>query len=56
MWSAGRLPLRCQQAPTNFFCYTYAHLFSISIVCLRFFTVYGHASAPDLAIQVYRPN
>jgi UDP-glucuronate 4-epimerase len=31
-------------------CFTYSHLFSLSIVCLRFFTVFGPAQRPDLAI------
>lgn len=30
--------------------HTYAHLFGQSIACLRFFTVYGPAQRPDLAI------
>src|SRR5262249_56336228 len=31
-------------------CYTYAHLFALPIICLRFFTVYGPRQRPDLAI------
>ena len=31
-------------------CHTYSRLFGISIACLRFFTVYGPAQRPDLAI------
>ncbi len=31
-------------------CHTYSHLYGISIACLRFFTVYGPAQRPDLAI------
>ncbi|MEE8156230.1 MAG: NAD-dependent epimerase/dehydratase family protein [Phycisphaerales bacterium] len=31
-------------------CHTYTRLFGISIACLRFFTVYGPAQRPDLAI------
>jgi UDP-glucuronate 4-epimerase len=34
-------------------CYTYAHLFKLSIVCLRFFTVYGPRQRPDLAIHKF---
>lgn len=30
-------------------CYTYSHLYSINIVCLRFFTVYGPRGRPDMA-------
>lgn len=31
-------------------CHTYAHLYGLSIAALRFFTVYGPAQRPDLAI------
>jgi UDP-glucuronate 4-epimerase len=34
-------------------CYTYAHLYSITAVCLRFFTVYGPRQRPDLAIHKF---
>jgi UDP-glucuronate 4-epimerase len=34
-------------------CYTYAHLYGISAVCLRFFTVYGPRQRPDLAIHKF---
>lgn len=33
--------------------YTYAHLFGIATVCLRFFTVYGPRQRPDLAIRKF---
>jgi UDP-glucuronate 4-epimerase len=33
--------------------YTYAHLFGFSVVCLRFFTVYGPRQRPDLAIHKF---
>jgi UDP-glucuronate 4-epimerase len=33
--------------------YTYAHLFDIATVCLRFFTVYGPRQRPDLAIHKF---
>jgi UDP-glucuronate 4-epimerase len=33
--------------------YTYAHLFGLSVVCLRFFTVYGPRQRPDLAIHKF---
>jgi len=32
-------------------CYTYAHLHRLSVLCLRFFTVYGPRQRPDLAIH-----
>lgn len=31
-------------------CHAYAHLFDLTIPCLRFFTVYGPGQRPDLAI------
>lgn len=34
-------------------CYTYAHLFGLPVVCLRFFTVYGSRQRPDLAIRKF---
>ena len=34
-------------------CHTYHHLFGISIMCLRFFTVYGPRQRPDLAIHKF---
>jgi UDP-glucuronate 4-epimerase len=34
-------------------CYTYHHLFEMSIACLRFFTVYGPRQRPDLAIRKF---
>ena len=35
------------------FCYTYAHLFALPVICLRFFTVYGPRQRPDLAIRKF---
>ncbi len=34
-------------------CYTYAALYGIQTVCLRFFTVYGPRQRPDLAINKF---
>lgn len=34
-------------------CYTYSHLFTLPIVCLRFFTAYGPRQRPDLAIHKF---
>ena len=34
-------------------CHTYYHLYGISIICLRFFTVYGPRQRPDLAIHKF---
>ncbi len=34
-------------------CYTYSHLFEISVYCLRFFTVYGPRQRPEMAIHKF---
>ncbi len=34
-------------------CYTYAHLYRIQVVCLRFFTVYGPRQRPDLVLRKF---
>ena len=34
-------------------CFTYSHLYGISVQCLRFFTVYGPRQRPDLAIRKF---
>ena len=34
-------------------CYTYAHLFGLPVICVRFFTVYGPRQRPDLAIRKF---
>ncbi len=34
-------------------CHTYAHLYGLSVICLRFFTVYGPRQRPDLAIHKF---
>lgn len=33
--------------------YTYSYLYKISVICLRFFTVYGPRQRPDLAIRKF---
>jgi UDP-glucuronate 4-epimerase len=34
-------------------CYTYAHLYALPVICLRFFTVFGPRQRPDLAIHKF---
>ncbi len=34
-------------------CSSYSHLYHISVICLRFFTVYGPRQRPDLAIHKF---
>ena len=46
-------PYASTKAAGEQFCYTYSHLYGLSIVCLRFFTVYGPGQRPDLAIHKF---
>jgi UDP-glucuronate 4-epimerase len=46
-------PYAATKLSGELFCYTYAHLFAIPAVCLRFFTVYGPRQRPDLAIHKF---
>jgi UDP-glucuronate 4-epimerase len=46
-------PYAATKLAGEMFCYTYAHLFRLPVVCLRFFTVYGPRQRPDLAIHKF---
>lgn len=46
-------PYAATKAAGELFCHTYAHLYAIRAVCLRFFTVYGARQRPDLAIRKF---
>ena len=46
-------PYAATKAAGELICHTYAHLYDIRIVCLRFFTVYGARQRPDLAIHKF---
>ncbi len=46
-------PYAVTKASGEQICYTYSHLYNISITCLRFFTVYGPGQRPDLAIHKF---
>jgi UDP-glucuronate 4-epimerase len=46
-------PYAATKLAGEFFCHTYAHLYGLSAVCLRFFTVYGPRQRPDLAIRKF---
>ncbi len=46
-------PYAATKLAGEFFCHTYVHLYGISVVCLRFFTVYGPRQRPDLAIRKF---
>lgn len=42
-------PYAATKRTAEHFCHVYAQLFSIPIICLRFFTVYGPRNRPDMA-------
>jgi len=46
-------PYAASKLAGELYAYTYAHLFGIPVVCLRFFTVYGPRQRPDLAIHKF---
>jgi len=46
-------PYAATKLAAELLAYTYAHLYGISTVCLRFFTVYGPRQRPDLAIHKF---
>jgi UDP-glucuronate 4-epimerase len=46
-------PYAATKAAGELLCHTYSHLYSIQMVCLRFFTVYGARQRPDLAIHKF---
>ncbi len=46
-------PYAASKKATELIAHTYAHLFDMSVTCLRFFTVYGPRQRPDLAIHKF---
>ncbi|AEV98694.1 epimerase [Niastella koreensis] len=46
-------PYACSKYASEMFGYTYSHLYKIRFIALRFFTVYGPAQRPDLAIHKF---
>ena len=46
-------PYAATKAAGELLCHSYAHLYNMRIVCLRFFTVYGARQRPDLAIHKF---
>ena len=46
-------PYAATKVAGEFLCSTYAHLYQMRIVALRFFTVYGARQRPDLAIHQF---
>ena len=46
-------PYGASKRSAELLCYVYSSLYSISITCLRFFTVYGPRQRPDMAIHKF---
>ena len=46
-------PYAATKRACELICHTYSHLYNMSIICLRFFTVYGPRQRPDLAIHKF---
>lgn len=46
-------PYAASKAAGELLCHTYAHLYDLRCVCLRFFTVYGARQRPDLAVHKF---
>lgn len=46
-------PYAATKRAAELMCYAQAHLFGLSVVCLRLFTVYGPRQRPDLAIHKF---
>ena len=46
-------PYAATKKAAELICYTYFHLFKISIFCYRFFTVYGPRQRPEMAIHKF---
>jgi UDP-glucuronate 4-epimerase len=46
-------PYAATKLAAELMCYTYTHLYRLTTLCLRFFTVYGPRQKPDLAIHKF---
>ena len=46
-------PYAATKLAGELFCYTYAHLYKLPVMALRFFNVYGPRQRPDLAIHKF---
>ena len=46
-------PYAATKLAAELLCYTYAHLYKLPVMVLRFFTVYGPRQRPDLAIHKF---
>jgi UDP-glucuronate 4-epimerase len=46
-------PYAATKKACELICHTYHHLYEMSVICLRYFTVYGPRQRPDLAIHKF---
>lgn len=46
-------PYAATKRAAELICYTYHHLYQLSVTCLRFFTVYGPRQRPEMAIHKF---
>ena len=46
-------PYAATKRAAELLCHSHAHLFGLSVICLRLFTVYGPRQRPDLAIHKF---
>lgn len=46
-------PYAATKKASELICYTYSHLYNLSTICLRFFTVYGPGGRPDMAPYLF---
>ncbi len=46
-------PYAATKLAAELMCYSYTHLYNLTTICLRFFTVYGPRQRPDLAIHKF---
>jgi len=46
-------PYAASKESAELFCYTFSHLYDLSVCCFRFFTVYGPRQRPEMAIHKF---
>ncbi|MBI5235088.1 MAG: GDP-mannose 4,6-dehydratase [Deltaproteobacteria bacterium] len=46
-------PYAATKRAGELYCFSYSHLYSLPVKCLRFFTVYGERGRPDMAIAKF---
>ena len=46
-------PYAATKRAGELYCFSYSHLYSLPVTCLRFFTVYGERGRPDMAVAKF---